>query len=221
MEKILMVYLETGSGHVTLARIIAQKIIERNPHTEVVLKNGFGPGQFFCRSLFESGYHLTSMFARGSYSLFYDINTIPWILRITVILVNWRTKIFLERLIRRERITKVVCLHFALGPGCRYAIDRVNKNIPLFIVVTDPFTAHPSWFLVRDAHYAVFSEEIKKHIWDTYGYEDVKIFPYVLKDEYAQPETSRRANPPPVYNVLVTGGGEGLPGVVSLVRRIV
>jgi processive 1,2-diacylglycerol beta-glucosyltransferase/1,2-diacylglycerol 3-beta-galactosyltransferase len=224
-QKILMVYLETGGGHITLAQILANKIGERfGANTEVILENGFGRGQFFVRSLFETGYHLTSMIARGAYSLFYDLNTVPWILAFTSVFVNWRTKTYLERLILRERVTKVVCLHFALGPACRLALDKIGKNIPFIVVVTDPFTAHPSWFLVRDAHYVVFSAEIKKHIRDAYGIRDARVFSFVLKDEYSLPAgkegESCGKSPPLTYNVLITGGGEGLPGVISLVRCI-
>ncbi|MDR1785277.1 MAG: hypothetical protein LBR23_02255, partial [Spirochaetaceae bacterium] len=204
-ERILIVYLKTGGGHITLAQIIAQKILARGDGAEAVLRNGFAPGQFFCRSLFETGYHLTSIAARGAYSLYYDINLIPWVLRITTALVNLRTRYHLRRIVRREGITRIVCLHFALGPGCRFAADRAGRKVPVFVVVTDPFTAHPSWFLAPDAHYIVFSRELKTHMREKFGIEDARIFPFVLKDEYTRPqETESAGGKKGVFSVLVT-----------------
>ncbi|MDR3284521.1 MAG: hypothetical protein LBS97_05025 [Treponema sp.] len=219
-ERILLLYLNTGSGHITPARILAGAL-ESQGNVKAFLENGFSSGQYFARSLFEQGYHFSSMYARSCYSLFYDINTIPPFLKLTTALVNWHTAPYIEHLIRKHRITRIVCMHFALAPAAWHAVQQVNPGIPFFVIVTDPFTAHPSWFIVKRARYIVFSQELRQKILRDYGIRDCTVFPFILKPEFrgiqgAGHVSGSRNNQ--AFSVLIAGGGEGLPDMVPLVR---
>lgn len=226
-QRILFLYLNTGSGHLTPARILASHLTERyGDSVECMLLNGFSPKQYFSRLLFERGYHFTNTFIHGAYSVFYDINTIPCVLRLTTLLTLVRTAPFLARYIREYGITKVVCLHFALGPAAKSALRTLGNTIPLILIVTDPFTAHPAWFLVKSAQYIVFSHMLQEQA-RLHGIRHAAVFPFILKKEFArspelpppapQNEVQSGASP---FRVLIAGGGEGLPGMVRLVRYI-
>jgi processive 1,2-diacylglycerol beta-glucosyltransferase/1,2-diacylglycerol 3-beta-galactosyltransferase len=221
-ERVLFLYLNTGSGHSTPARILA-KALEDRGNVKTFLENGFAPRQYIARFLFEQGYHFFIMYARACYSLLYDIYTRPAALRLTTALVNWHTAPHIERLIRKNRITRIVCLHFALAPAAWRAVQRVNPAIPFFVVVTDPFTAPPAWFIVKGARYIVFSQELREKTLRDYGIADCRVFPFILKSEFAKiPETTQKqheqAGAARPFRVLIAGGGEGLPGMVPLAR---
>ncbi len=223
-QRVLFLYLNTGNGHITPARILAQNIQKRYGDTvEPILLNGFSSKQYFLKTLFERGYHFTNTFVRGAYSLFYDINTIPFVLRLTTLSTLVQTVPFLTKYIQENGITKIVCLHFALCPAAASAIRKCTGKIPLIIVVTDPFTAHPSWFLIKRAQYIVFSNDLKEQAVSK-GIQDVTVFPFVLKPDFngissisaaAALQQNRKT-----FRVLVIGGGEGLPGMVKLIRYI-
>ena len=232
MERILFLYLDTGSGHVTTARILKSKVAEMaqqmgaqaNKPVETLLLNAFSPKQKCAHVIWEEGYRFSTAFDRGIYSLFYDVNLIPAVLRLTTALVGWHTAPYLEKAIRRERITHIVCTHFAAVPAAWKAShvvgQKAGRDIPVTVVVTDPFSAHPAWFIVKEARYVVFSEEMRRYAL-TQGAKDVTVWPFVLGEQYklgqGEPDINKSVNP--AFNVLVTGGGEGLPGMVPLIRE--
>jgi processive 1,2-diacylglycerol beta-glucosyltransferase/1,2-diacylglycerol 3-beta-galactosyltransferase len=231
VQKILVLYLKTGSGHLTVAQILEKKITEcYGDRVQVILREGFAGNQFLARLFFESGYHAALTVLRGSYSVFYEFNCIPFFLKITNTLIKLRTQSYLERCIRQYGITKIVCLHCALV-DVSVSVIRKNRKLPLAIVVTDPFTAHPSWFAANDAHYAVFSDELKNTVLQKFDIPDIRVFPYALKDEFSARQSRNRcvsdkaasgdSRQNGAFRVLIAGGGEGLPGIIPLVKFIV
>ncbi len=228
-EKILFLYLDTGGGHRGPARILSEELESRyGDELSVESLNGFSPNQHIAKAFFETGYRLACTYLPAAYSLFYDLTTLPPALHCTKALCSWRTVPFLERYIRERGITKVVTFHFVVAPAAVRAIRRVNPSIPFLIVVTDPFTVHPSWFLAREQHFIVYTESLKEEIIRTYRIpaERITVMPFVLDRRFL------RAIPAPdiaglkeKYQasgheriVLVTGGGGGLKGMVKLIR---
>ena len=226
-QRILVLYLKTGGGHISIAGIIARRL-EQQCGAEVFLADGFAPHQVMARAFFLGGYHITTAALRGAYSVFYDINLIKPILNITHALVSWRTSVHIARLIVRKKITKIVCTHFALGVSCQTTLRRLGAAAPLVMVVTDPFTAHPAWFTTVGAHFVVFSRELQRRARDEFGIT-ARVFPFVLSEEFsvaasptaAPGDVQRSADKSGAFHVLLAGGGEGLPGIVPLVRFLV
>lgn len=258
-QKILFVYLNTGNGHVAPAKVLKNDLLTRygEENVEVSICHGFGENQKFARFFFEDGYHISSAAIPGSYSLFYDINTWSPMLQITRHLVAWNTTAHIEKLIEEHGITKVVCFHFAIAGAVNRAIRKVqNKNpekpkIPFVIVVTDPFSAHPSWFLEKNADFVVFSNTLKNEVKKNYGIgcnesndnKDFKVgrinsFPFILNPVYREKnlkesselqilrDTLNNCNElsptrQKAFLTLVAGGGEGLPDMYNLIRCFV
>jgi hypothetical protein len=48
-----------------------------------------------------------------------------------------------------------------VSPLCK-ALKELKWNIPIYILVTDPYSVSPVWFYNRDLFYIVYSEEAKK-----------------------------------------------------------
>jgi processive 1,2-diacylglycerol beta-glucosyltransferase/1,2-diacylglycerol 3-beta-galactosyltransferase len=218
-QKILVVYLETGSGHITAAKIIKHALdTMHGDEAETMILNGFSPKQFVCRAFFERGYHAGTVIIRGGFSLLYNITMLAFMRRLLTYFVSINTKPYLMRVIRKNHITKVVSVHFVLTPVCRAAIDRINPNIPLSVMIMDPFTIHPAWCEVKNAHFVVFSKESKEYIIKNHGVSDSKVFPFPLKEEFDVSNNAENSSDKKNFNVLIAGGGEGLPAVIPLIQ---
>jgi processive 1,2-diacylglycerol beta-glucosyltransferase/1,2-diacylglycerol 3-beta-galactosyltransferase len=228
-RKILFLYLDTGGGHKGPARILAEELESQyGDELSVELLNGFSPKQHFARLFFEIGYRLACTYLPAAYSFFYDLTTLPPALHCTKALCSWRTAPFLERYIREHGITEVVTFHFVIAPAAVRAIRRVNPAISFLIVVTDPFTVHPSWFLAKDQHFIVYTDSLKEDIIRTYRIpaERITVLPFVLNKQFRMPFSEadiaglkeKHGIAAHGRTLLVTGGGDGLKGMVELVR---
>lgn len=225
-KNLLFLFLATGSGHLTPARIVKKAFTKKYEDSKIFVLNGFGPKQFVSHSFFEKGYHLTSVLLPAAYSLFYELTQKPFMLNITRALCTWRTVPYLVKYIRNNDITEVVSFHFAVSPAVRSACRKISleryrktgiyKKIPVHIIVTDPYTAHRSWFLVKDALYIVFSEQLKKLAMKYQIPENkISIATFPIDRSFLQIEDSkilreRNGFLPDEKIVLITGGGEGL-----------
>ncbi len=232
-RKFLFLYLNTGSGHKTPALRLKNTIERLYPQENfsITLLHGFSPEQKFARLFFESGYHAASAICPAAYSLVYDINQLSPVIFVSRILSTWKTLPYLERYIAEHEITDVVSFHFVLSPPARRAIRRLNKGINFTIIATDPFSIHRSWFEVKDADYVVFSQQIKDLMKNSYAIpspkgswrnQDIKVFPFILSPLFKplQDYTHLRKSmdlPLTKKVVLVAGGGEGLPNMMSLI----
>ncbi len=232
-QKIAFLYLNTGGGHVAPARALSKALNENFPdRVETTLFNGFSERMWACRFFFEDGYKISSNYFEASYVLFYRMTEIPLVMRFGNYFVSIHGENHLVRFLRNEGITKVVCLHEVLIMMARKAIDRVDPSIPLITLVTDPFTAHGSWFYVKRMELVVFSEKLRKEAVERHGFtpDRVRSFPFMFSRAYDRPYTAaeclavreRLGIAPDRKVILVAGGGEGLKSadrIVSLFLR--
>ena len=111
------------------------------------------------------------------------------------------------------------------------AIKRVNPSIPLITLVTDPFTAHPLWFYIKNMELVVFSEKLRQEAIHTYNYDSSRVhtFPFMLSKSFEHRYTpeeiiavrERIGIPPGKKVVLIAGGGEGLKNAEAIVTRFI
>ncbi|NLL99966.1 MAG: glycosyltransferase [Treponema sp.] len=211
---------------------------KNNVDGSVTLLNGFAEYQKIAHTFFEDGYRYTSLYLQGAYSFFYDITTIPSILNFVKFCCGLRTVSFLKKIIIKNNITDVVSFHFAVTPSASKACKKIfletGKKIPVTQVITDPFTAHPAWYLVPNAKFVVFSKQIKeKIIKEKLIDENAKIenFDFIIgnkfyppsKDEIFELKTKHFSNFSNYdftkKTILVVGGGDGLKGMYKLVKE--
>lgn len=208
-KRLLFLYLDTGNGHAQPARELARQCAGTSG-IEIFLRHGFAPSNKFQRFFYESLYSLSMRYLRPAYSLFYEATKPRVVLRVLAFLLARRNRAYMEELIRSLDITEIVCFHFPVTPIIVAALKSLHKKLPLTVIVTDPFTAHPAWFLYGeydfvDVRYVVFSEQMKLQAHKTYGIRSCRVFPFITAPDFF----ARRAVPAdaPAYDRACTGGG--------------
>lgn len=233
-QRIAFLYLNTGGGHVAPARALARGLEDSYSDTsEPFLVNGFSEKMRLCRYFFENGYQVSSNYFEAGYVLFYRVTEYPAAIRFGNYFVSIHGLRNMMRMLRENRITKVVCIHEILIIMARQAIDRVDPSIPLITMVTDPFTAHGLWFYVKNNDLIVFSSKLRKEAIERYGHDPARVhcFPFILSRSFDRPYTPQEVRqakdrlgiPADRKVLLVAGGGEGLKSadriVASFLRR--
>lgn len=234
VRNFLFLYLNTGMGHFEPARIMKAELEnlfkEKNIDGSVFMINGFGPNQHFAHNFFEKGYRFACLYAPGIYSAFYDLTCQKNILHLVELGCNWKTSKFLKKIIIEKKITDIVSFHFCVSPAARKAVRQIYlenvknygfaKKIPVTQIITDPYTVHPAWFLVKDAKYAVFSKELKDSILKNKlipKENKIEAFPFILDKKFETKQIVENKE----NLVLVVGGGNGLKNIKNIVKAII
>ena len=231
-QRIGFLYLKTGGGHISGANALVARLQEKYPdNAEYIPQNGFKNANRISRIFFEKGYLATSNYFELGYVAFYQL-TKP---KIVLDFCAWLLRPFIVKnlveFLKTEKITKLVCLHEILIPLARIAIDRVNPAIPLISLVMDPFTAHPSWFYVKNTELIVFSKKLQKEAVEQYGFKPERVhqFPLMLSRSFDRRYTAeekiaakkKHGIPLDKKIVMVVGGGEGLKSTIAIVNAFI
>ncbi len=227
-ETIGFFYLKTGGGHASGARSLKDKIISLYPDAKCVMYNPFEKRALLSSLFFEKGYFITSNYLSLCYLLFYRLTSYKVMLKFCRF--SYRT-FFVRRFVRflkKEKVTRVVCLHEILIPHLREAIDIVDPSIKLITIVMDPFTAHNSWFFEKNTHLVVFSSKLEKEAIEKHKFDKelVHRFSIMLSQKFDKPYSMEEkiktrekfGIPQDSKVVLIAGGGEGLRNALRLVH---
>lgn len=228
-QKIALLYLKTGGGHLSGAKAISRVLSESYSDTSVpVLHDGFTGRMRHHRFFFEFGYQFSTNYFESFYVLFYYLTRNTFLVRLLKPVMSSQISTNLARFIRREGITKVVVLHSLLVTMARDAIDSVDPSIPLITVVMDPFSAHYGWFYEKRTELIVFSRKLLREATDRYSFpaDKIHLFPFMLSPRFSKPFTEeekqaarkRLGFSPDTKIILIAGGGEGLKGAGNLVK---
>lgn len=231
MEKYLFLYLKTGGGHLAPAKAVANKIkTKHKANFEIELVDGLSESNKFVKKIIEDGYKTAVNKAAWTYEFLYLIHKISIISRCTASLVSYFIKPGLEKYILANKLEKIVLFHFFLIKPVFKIIEANNLKIPVITVVTDPFTAHPLWFLQKNQNYIVFSEILKEKCLEKgIDEKNLKVFPFVLDSRFS-PEVSEKKKLKIRANlgyssesriILIMGGGEGMPNGKKILKKII
>ncbi|MCP4178633.1 MAG: hypothetical protein GY756_12790 [bacterium] len=222
-ETILFFYLNTGNGHLAPARALKEHIDDNlNDKFMTVLVDGLKESLPHARVIMEKGYRKSISTAIWVYELWYLIMLIKPIRSFTLWLISIHVKPYITKIIREEKPDKIVIFHTFIIKPIMDVIKKEGLDIKPQVIITDPYTAHPSWFHYRDLNYVAFSDKVvKKH--------DINYrkFPIVLNKEYGDRVLELfhlkedLGFDPNKKLVLIIGGGDGLPRGVQIVKEIV
>ena len=213
-------YLKTGGGHLAPARAMFNYI---NKHfadsAEPKLIYAFEKTPRWVQYIIEDGYRILQYTGKWFFEFLYAINKIPIIARVTCLLIAPFMENYLEDVIIKEKPDKIVIFHFFLIIPIFKILEKKKLSIPVTTVITDPFTPHTMWFLLKNQNFIVFSKDLKaKVLIKKRGYE-VNSFPFVIDDKFSKELSKEEISSvkkkyeynPAKKMLLILGGGDGIP----------
>jgi processive 1,2-diacylglycerol beta-glucosyltransferase/1,2-diacylglycerol 3-beta-galactosyltransferase len=230
-ERILILYLKTGGGHISASRSLAEEIQRRKiPDTSAEIVDGIAEDATFVRWVVEAGYRQLSGRYKRLWAFVYEITRLRFFAEIGIWLFAVFTYRRLSRLIRDKQATRLVVTHHLLEKATEIAIKRSGREVPTVTIVTDPISAHPIWFHEHPFPFIVFTQTarelaMKRH---KVAPERVREFPIILNRKFKEKLPEERVNElrhefgfrPDRPIVLIAGGGEGLPGGALIFREL-
>jgi processive 1,2-diacylglycerol beta-glucosyltransferase/1,2-diacylglycerol 3-beta-galactosyltransferase len=220
-KKYHLLFLNTGGGHLAPAKSIANCIEKLSSNNiEPILIDGFEKADKIIQYFVEDGYRKLQSGGKWFYQFLYALYHIPFVTYLNDLILSPSITPNLERRILEDRPEKIIIFHFFLIRPV-YKIIRKNKlKISVFTVVTDPFTAHPFWFINKRQHFILFSERLKKHAIKLKLPEaNLQVFPFILDEKYSFSIPAEKI--PAIKEqygfdktkkmVLIFGGGDGIP----------
>lgn len=228
-RKYFLMYLKTGGGHLAPAKSIAKTITEKsNGKINPVLIDGLEKSSRFVKTIIEDGYRQSQAKAIWFFEMLYAFHKIKLFAYITTWLLSLFIKPYLRERILDENPEKIIIFHFFLIKPVLEIIEKHKLDITPLIIVTDPYTAPPIWFLRKKGKYIVFSQELKKSLHNKIPDENVEVFPFILDKKFAKPfthteivEKKRTLGFDPNKKItLILGGGDGMPRGKSILKKL-
>lgn len=231
LVKYLFFYLKTGGGHIAPAKAVAQKIrYKRGDDIEIILADGLAGCNKYVRWIIEDGYRITVNNVLLIFELLYALHKIKLVAHITAGMVSYFIKPVVNDYIERYRPEKILIFHFFIIKPVVDVVNKIDPEIKVITVVTDPFTAHPLWFLNKSMRFIVFSEMLKETcIKKGIRRDNVNVFPFVVDQRFSKPvgdynsRTIRRSLGFQMDSkiILIMGGGDGLPKGKKIIKALI
>jgi len=229
-KKHLFLYLKTGGGHLAPARSLANYIhTQHGDKATVNLYDGFNGVNGWVKAIIEDGYRQSQSKAVWVFEALYAFNKIPFVAHLTAMIVSFFVLPHLQNQILKDRPQRIVVFHFFLIRPVMKIIKKNGLDIPVLVVVTDPFTAHPIWFLDKRPRFIVFSDRLRDYCVKKVGLHEssIKVFPFILDEKFTRPlpavlARSMKENlgfDPDKRLVLILGGGDGIPRGKKILRK--
>jgi UDP-N-acetylglucosamine:LPS N-acetylglucosamine transferase len=228
-KKYLFVYLKTGGGHLAPARAIFNYM---NKHyadsAEPKLIYGFEKTPRWVQYIIEDGYRMLQYTGKWFFEFLYAVNKIPIIARITCLFIAPFMNKYLEDVIIKEQPDKIVIFHFFLIIPIFKILKKNKLSIPVTTVITDPFTPHTMWFLVKNQNFIVFSKELEARVLKKKRGYKVHTFPFVIDDKFSKELSNEEIisvkkkyeYDPAKKMLLILGGGDGIPKGEKILEEI-
>jgi processive 1,2-diacylglycerol beta-glucosyltransferase/1,2-diacylglycerol 3-beta-galactosyltransferase len=176
---------------------------------------------YFARFLLQEGYRVSSLKIEKIWIFLYEFNRLLVMQKFWELVVNQVVGRNLRKFLKKNRITKIVVLHFLLITPALWAGRATGQRLPIVTVVTDPFTAHNFWQRQKQIPKIVFSQRAKNEAVRLYGAleENIHVFPVILKKDFNHiltEEERRKKREELGFSqdkrlILFAGGGEGYP----------
>jgi processive 1,2-diacylglycerol beta-glucosyltransferase/1,2-diacylglycerol 3-beta-galactosyltransferase len=228
-KKYLFVYLKTGGGHLAPARAIFNYL---NKHfsdtTEPKLIYGFEKTPRWVQYIIEDGYRMLQYTGKWFFEFLYAVNKIPIVARITCLLIAPFMEKYLEETILKEKPDKIVIFHFFLIIPIFNILKKNKLSIPVTTVITDPFTPHTMWFLVKNQNFIVFSNDLEEKVLRKRRGYTIHTFPFVIDDKFSKELSNQEIisvkkkyeYDPTKKILLILGGGDGIPKGEKILEEI-
>lgn len=226
--KIWFYFARSGGGHRAPAKAIAEEILKLNlGDIQTIQVDLAERSTVFYRFLLEQFYIFLTQRTPTLYALIYKISQNEKIISFEYWLAEKSLKSSLKKRLLLEKPSLIIATHFLISP-LRAAFRELGFSIPIIVVVTEPYSTPKVWFHYKDLDYIVFSESaLAVGVAAGVPKEKLHLFSQVV----SQPVLYRSAEEifelkksygldSKLKTVLVVGGGNGLPGGISLLEKI-
>ena len=226
----LLLYLRTGSGHLAPAKSIA-KILEKNFGDEIepILIDGFEKTNKIVKWIIEGGYRTLQSKAKWFYETLYAVYKFKFIAQTNSRLISIFVKPYFREVFKTYKPGKIIIFHFFLIEPLYEVMAELKITIPVITVVTDPYTAHPLWFLRKDQNFIIFSERLKNWcITKGINKDNLHLFSFILNDKFSKTlkaddvlKLKREMGFDDKKKVvLILGGGDGMPQGLKILKSL-
>ncbi len=228
-QKLLFIYLKTGGGHLAPAMAISKYITQYHSNkAETVLYDAFEKTNSLVKYIIEDGYRISQSKAKWIYESLYAIHKIKLISKITAFLVSLFVKNGLRDFIIDIKPDKIVVFHFFAIKPTHDIIRENSLQIPIITLVTDPYIAHPIWFINKNQKFILFSNKLKKAcLKKGISENNLRVFPFMIDEKFSKQATPEEINKfkqklgfTGKKILLILGGGEGIPKGLKLLKAI-
>lgn len=226
-EKYLLLYLKTGGGHLAPAKPVASLLAEKG--IEPVLVDGFEKAPWIVKAIVEGGYRRVQYWATWFYEMLYAVHKFRLFAWIDASIISFFVKKHIAEAIKKENPSRIIIFHFFLIQPVYSVLAEMKSDIRLYTIVTDPFTAHPLWFLNKRQNFIVFSTQLKNHC-ISMGIDEsrIHVFPFIIDEKFSTIlPPGKSAGLKEKYNiaqnrdtVLILGGGDGIPKGRKILRLL-
>lgn len=231
-KRIALLYLKTGGGHEAPARSIASYLSHKYPEScEPMLFDCLENGPRYVNVVVQDGYRMVQKRAQWVYSVLYEMNKYRPFSMPTRLMVNKPIKDYVREVVLPTNPEKIVVLHFFIIKPVMELLEELGLPIKVEVIVTDPFTAHPLWFMCKGPSYVLFSERLKEKVLKEGWVAEnrMTVFPFIVNSRYEQPmsaaqkqtEMERFNMDTTKKTILLLGGGDGMPGASNILRSMV
>ncbi len=229
-RKWLFFYLKTGGGHLSPARALKDAVGEKyGKIVEVELADGLKGAIQPAHWVIEDGYRVSINYAKWIFETLYAFNKLEVFGQLSNQMVAWVSNEVVKKQIENHRPEKIVIFHYFLIRPVYEALETLGMEIPVTVVVTDPYTAHPIWFLDRRPQFIVFSHRLRQQLLDEhFSPENVMQFPQIINPRFEKRPTAlqihqwaqRHGTDPALKTILIFGGGDGLKNGHLVLKKL-
>jgi processive 1,2-diacylglycerol beta-glucosyltransferase/1,2-diacylglycerol 3-beta-galactosyltransferase len=228
-NKVMFFYLNTGGGHYSPAKALSDYLLSNNSDLfETHLIDGLQKSSTFAKLTLEGGYRFLQNNAQWFYELIYLFHKVRFIAAISNWLVSKNTKKYLTEIITQEKPTTIVILHFFMIKPILKILKEKNISSEVFVLVTDPYTAHPLWYVNKKVDFIVFSDELKTDfISKGINEKNITVFPFVINNKYSNTlnydlieKLKKNYSLKHDKTVLIIGGADGLKNGKELIIEL-
>lgn len=231
-EKLFLFYLKTGGGHLAPAKAVAKWLNENATNQiEPILIDGFSNTNKMLKSLVEDGYSTSQNKAKWIFEFLYACNKIKKIATLSSKIISYFTKDYIKNRIEEEKPDKIMIFHFFLIKPVFQVLKELGLSIPVFTVVTDPYSAPPIWFIHPNQHFIVFSDKLKDRITQITKKSNstVDVVPFIVDKKFETEMTQKKKlafkEKIGIYNdkstTLIMGGGDGIPHGKAILKNLI
>ena len=227
-KKILYLFSDTGGGHRSAANALIKTVDEimgdKAPQQEMtdvfassnklisLLANLYAPVIKYCPFLWGALYHVTNN-------------------KLSIVIMDKISDPFvskkLQELIKEKNPDIIVSVHPVTNHIAAKAMKRINHNVPLLTVVTDPVTFHRVW-ICPQVDKIVLATEDAKTLCRKYGFglDNIEVLGFPIDPKFfktSSPKKKLREElevAPGKFTVLFMGGGEGGGNIYEFISEL-